>query len=162
MRSKIKIILLVVLVLLVSFLIVNISQAALIRCGDIQYDPQGKIKVDPVTGKPAGECTLPNLLTVVFRLINILLGLSWLVAFFFIFWAGFSMVIAYGNEEKLKAARTGLTQAVIGFFLILLAFALINTLIALIGGYSLDPNAPNSIFKFLPTPPPDPSPTPTP
>ncbi len=95
-------------------------------------------------------CTLPHLVELVARLINTLIGLSWLVAVFFVFWSGYNMATAYGNQEKLTTAKSSFKDAIIGFFLIMVAFLLVNFVAVVLGGYSLNYNDQNSIFKLLP------------
>lgn len=84
------------------------------------------------------------------RLINLFLGLSWILALFFIFWGAYNLAASAGNEEKIKAAKADFKNGVIGFFLIMGAFLLVNYALVAFGGYSFFPNDPNSIYKFLP------------
>lgn len=62
------------------------------------------------------------------------------------------MIDSSGNEEKITAAKTSFKNAIIGFFLILLSFLIVNVVVSLFGGYSFDPSSNNSIYKFLPFP----------
>ena len=82
------------------------------------------------------ECTLSDLLQTVVTLTNFLLSWAWLVATLVIVWAGWGMVNAGGNEEAVSAAKTTLTNGIIGFALILMSFVLLNFIVALVTGDS--------------------------
>jgi len=101
------------------------AQAALVNCG--QYDSSGKIN----------ECTIGDLILTVVNIINFLLAWSWLVALLFIFWAGWGMVNSGGNEEAIAEAKTTLSNAIIGFALVMMAFLLINAIVSILTGNDL-------------------------
>ncbi|OGE81783.1 MAG: hypothetical protein A3E98_01530 [Candidatus Doudnabacteria bacterium RIFCSPHIGHO2_12_FULL_48_11] len=94
------------------------------------------------------ECTLPHLVVLTMRVINFFVGISWIVAMFFMFWGSYGMVAAYGNQEKLTEAKGTFKDAVIGFFLIIIAFLLINFTVLAMTGKNF-----NQIMEFLPKPP---------
>lgn len=111
------------------------ASAAIVNCGH--------------TGTTS-QCTLPDLIKLIARFINTLIALSWLVAVFFVFWSGYGMATSWGNSEKLTQAKASFRDAIIGFFLILIAFILVQFVAVALGGYSLGYNDENSIFKLLP------------
>ncbi|MDP4001383.1 MAG: pilin [bacterium] len=138
MKQKRKIAVSIFLLVLVgTFFLSSVSQAALVDCGRSGTD---------------NPCELKDMILILIRVINILIGLSWLVAIWFVFWAGFNMIDSSGNEEKITAAKTSFKNAIIGFFLIMLSFLIVNVVVSMFGGYSLDPSSNNSIYKFLPFP----------
>jgi len=121
MTPKIKQILFVS-VILVFLVVGNSADAAIINCG-------GGLNhgVD-------NECTLTDLVQTVVGIINILLSWAWLVSMVFIVWGGWTMVNSGGNEETITAGKTIFSQAIIGFFLILISYLLINAVIGLLFG----------------------------
>ena len=74
-------------------------------------------------------CQFDDLVLVIVRVINLLLAISAIVAMYYILLAAWSMVSALGNPEKLTSAKNSLTNAVIGFAMILLSFAFVNLLV---------------------------------
>lgn len=83
------------------------------------------------------DCTLKQLVDVVIRVINYLLSLAGFVAMIFIVWSGWGMVNSGGNEEKITAAKASFSNAIIGFFLILAAYVLLDAIINVLTGGSL-------------------------
>jgi len=68
-----------------------------------------------------------------------------MVAMLFIIWGGWGMVTAGGNEEKITAAKSVFSHAVIGFFLIMVAFILLDAIVLILGPYSL-----KELLNFIP------------
>ncbi len=83
------------------------------------------------------DCTLTDLFLVVIRIINYLISLAGLVCMLFILWAGWNMITAGGNEEQIASAKQTLSNAVIGFFMVLVAFLLLDGILMIISGYGL-------------------------
>jgi hypothetical protein len=100
----------------------------IVTCG--RHLPSDATEAD----KQANECTIGRLFQMVFNIINLLLSWAWLVATIMIVWAGWGMVNAGGNEEAVSEAKTTLTNAIIGFFLVLASFVLLNFIVSLITG----------------------------
>jgi hypothetical protein len=103
--------------------IAHTAQAALVQCGGTANNPK--------------ECTIGDLFITVQNVINLLLSMAWLVALVFILWAGWGMVNSGGNEEAITTAKATMSSAIIGFFLVIASFLLINFIISLVGGNSL-------------------------
>lgn len=140
---------LLVLVLLGLTVFSLVSAQGIVPCGrSDQIGPDGQVI----------ECELPNLILLLVRVINFFLGVSWLVAMFFMFWGSYNMVSAWGNEEKLTVAKTTFKNAVIGFFLILVSYLLVNFVVLALSGekwtLNFNPTEPGqqSIFKLFPYP----------
>jgi ABC-type phosphate transport system permease subunit len=136
MKQKRKLIVLIFLIAVAGTLfLVNPAEAALVRCG--------------TTG--TADCQLLDLVRLVMRFINTLLGLSWLVATFFVFWNSWDIVFAWGNPEGIKKGKEGLRQALFGFFFIMVAFILVNFIVFAITGLNIRGQSDaNSIFQFFP------------
>jgi hypothetical protein len=109
--------------LLAILFFANVSQAALVTCGGHNDDG---------TVQPA--CTIPDLIKTVLNIINFLLSWAWLVAVIFIVWAGWGMIGAGGNEEEVTKAKATLSNAIIGFFIIMASFVLVNWAVSLLTG----------------------------
>lgn len=56
------------------------------------------------------------------------------VALYFIIWSGFKYITATGDPQKVTAAKNTITNAVIGFIIVLASFAIVRTIQAGIGG----------------------------
>jgi hypothetical protein len=124
---------------LISFLILglfiaNFASAAIVNCGT-------RSNPDP--------CTIGDLITTLRLIVNTLLSWAWLVSIVMIVWSGFQMVMAAGNEEALSKAKASLTNAILGFVLILISFVLVNFVIGLLTG-DFNPGALQDAFHLLP------------
>lgn len=157
MKSKIQlVIVLVVLIGLVGMVNVALAQGGLVPCG---RDLNGNGKIDPPTYDSAGnqtargeECKLTDLFPLLYAFINFFLGLAAMVAFFFIFWAAWGFMNAGGNEEQITEAKETLKHAIIGFFLVVVAFVLVQAVTSILTDYHLnfDRKDEKSIIRFLP------------
>jgi len=58
--------------------------------------------------------------------LNYIFPIAGLILFFVFIMAGFNFLTAAGNEEKIKKAQTQITNAAIGFVIILVSFWLIK------------------------------------
>lgn len=110
------------------------AKAAIVTCG----------------GPSQPECQIIDIVYTVQRIINFLLAWAWLVTIFFILWSGWDMINSGGNQEAVTKAKAGLTQAIIGFFLVMASYLLINLIVGILTG-SGDPRAGalGNILDFL-------------
>jgi hypothetical protein len=83
----------------------------------------------PATSPETAPCTFQHLVILLVRMINYLITMAAVVAMYYVLLAGFNLVTAMGNEEKIKKNKEGVAQAVVGFAIILLAFVFVNLLI---------------------------------
>jgi ABC-type phosphate transport system permease subunit len=90
---------------------------------------------------------LVDLVYTVVNIINFLLAWAWLVCIFFITYSGFQMATSHANEEQLSSAKKGLDNAITGFFLIMVAYLLIEWAVGTLAG----PKAPGAGAGFLQT-----------
>jgi uncharacterized membrane protein len=95
--------------------------------------PNSGFTLVPCGGANQQPCTFDDLLRTVVRIINYLLAVAGMVAAYYIVMAGWNMMSALGNPEKITAAKQGLTNAVIGFVLVFLAFAFVNLALGIMG-----------------------------
>jgi hypothetical protein len=119
------------MILVANFNFATAQNTGLIQCGN--------------HGEPT--CTIRDLISTIKRLINFLLSWAWLVAVVFIAWSAWEMINAGGNPQALAKAKTGLSNAIIGFFLVLASFLLLNMIIFFMTGEALDLT---SLRTFLP------------
>ena len=97
------------------------AQAALINCG------YGNLR----------DCEIKDLLQLLVSVYNMLLGLAALVAMLMIIYGGVRMFIFHYFEDapgELKNAKFTVTRAITGLVIVLAAYLIVNTLIALLGG----------------------------
>lgn len=101
------------------------------------------------------QCQLRDLFVIISRMINYLVSLAGLVAMFYIINAGFGLVFAQGNPEKIQSNKDAIYQAVVGLGLVVLSFVLINLLVNGIFGTTFSDRAwwnVDCLFKFDQTP----------
>ncbi len=87
-----------------------------VRAQTALYDPLGHA---PIT-------------TIIGRVISALLGLSGAVALLVFVWSGILMIVAAGNPERIKKAKSSLVWATIGLVVIFTAYTLVATLIGVL------------------------------
>lgn len=123
------------LVLITILLLPAPTQAfSLVNCGR-----------SPSEGRAPGEepgtepCDLQHLIGLIMRMINYLISVAGAVAIYEILSAGFDMVFALGNAEKIQHSKEKIAQAVVGFAIVILAFVFVNLIVNYILG---DPNSP--------------------
>jgi len=104
-------------------------RAALINCGYAGKEP----------------CQLRDLLQLLVAVYNFLLGLAALVTMLMIIYGGIRMFIFHYFEDapgELKNAKFTVTRGITGLIIVLAAYLIVNTLIALLGGGGI-----NTILK---------------
>ena len=135
-RPKAKIL---VVCLLLGLTFASVSYAALVNCGRASQLPanfNSLSQVEKTAALKANQCKPSDLIFLIERIINFLLAWAWLVAIFYVMWAGYNMITAGGNSEAIDSAKTTFRNAIIGFFLIMGAYLLINWLVGLLVGVS--------------------------
>jgi len=117
---KPKILLLTAILLTTVFFSVPFYSHArgLVPCGGYK-DAAGTQREDP--------CNVCDMFSIVAIVTNWLIAAAGVYAVFQIVNAGFWLVISMGNEENIKKWRGALSNAVIGFVLVMIAYILINT-----------------------------------
>lgn len=105
----------------------------------------GGEKITPPSGVPTGGLS-PTGSNLINLILNLLFIVGLVLAIVFIIFAGLQWILSGGDKQKLQAARNRLTYSIIGFLIIILSLAIVNIIIALLGG---TPRA----FLNLPLPP---------
>lgn len=119
-----KITIIIVFVLIMIFVASPVEAQGLVGCRD--------------------DCKITDLLLVVIRIMNYMFSLASLIAMLFIVWAGWNMITAGGNEEKISKAKETFSHAVIGFFLVIVSFILLDAITMALGGFTL-----NQMLEFI-------------
>ena len=141
MKQKGKIIF-IILLGLIFFNFVYAQSPVLVSCGGRNPD-----------GSSQTPCQVSDLIFLIERIINFLLSWAWIISILFILWAGWQLITAAGNDEQIAKGKEILKQAILGFFIIMIAYILINLVIALLStGDPTNANAFNNIRSFLPLP----------
>ena len=98
--------------------------------------PCGRDEDDSGAIDPEEQCDLWDLFTTISRMINYLVSVAGVVAVFYVINAGFGLVFALGNPEKIQSNKTAIANAVVGLGLVVLSFVFINLLVNGIFGKS--------------------------
>lgn len=89
----------------------------------------------------SGNCFWSDFLVLAINVAQFLLSLLFAATFFMVFQAGFGMVTAGGNAEKIEGAKSWFGAAIRGMFIVLLSWLLVGFVItALTSGKGLFPN----------------------
>lgn len=73
-------------------------------------------------------CTVEDAFVMVARVTNFLIACSGIYAVYVIINSSFGLIVySMGNEEAITKAKSGITNAVVGFVLVLFAYMLVNT-----------------------------------
>ncbi len=93
---------------------------------------------DPTKGISAPGCAgtsgLPEIISGV---MNIVFFLSFIITLFFLVWGGLKWVLAQGEKEGITKAREQVTNSLIGLVVILASYVLLNVVLRLVLGKSL-------------------------
>lgn len=83
---------------------------------------------DATGGGGTGLANESSATEIIFRIIQIMLGVAGLVAVIFLIIGGFRYITAGGNEETAEAGKKTITNAIIGIVVILLAFVIVRVI----------------------------------
>lgn len=129
MSNRLKIIVLVIVILTgVPF---TAQAVKFINCGGETRDANNQItSVD--------QCDFNDLLVTIITVINYLISVAAVVAMYYILLSGFNLITSMGNPDKIQKAKGSISNAVVGFAIVVLAFVFVNLLV---NGLLGDPNA---------------------
>ena len=110
-------------------------------------DPQGPdmFGLEPI-GQNIGLAST-DIRLIVARIIRAVLGLLGIIAIVIMMYAGFTIMTAGGNEEKIIKGKKTMINGVIGIAIILSSFAIVQFLINMLGGGSQLGAAPDFVKK---------------
>lgn len=92
------------------------TKSGLVPCGG--YNADGSLQ---------SPCTVTDIFSLVSICVNWLIDVAGIYAVFQIVNAGFWLTISMGSEESIAKWRKALTEAVVGFVLVMMAYLLVNT-----------------------------------
>ena len=75
------------------------------------------------------QCEFSDLVILIVRVINYLISVAAIVAMYQILLAGWNLMTALGNPEKIEHGKEGISHAVVGLAIIVLAFVFVNLLV---------------------------------
>lgn len=82
------------------------------------------------TTASTSACTVNDFFYLIARVTNWLISLAGLYAVIHVIVSGFKLVMSQGNDEAVKKAKEGITNAILGFVLVLGAFLIVNTVVS--------------------------------
>ncbi|MCF7845720.1 MAG: hypothetical protein K9L85_00605 [Candidatus Peribacteraceae bacterium] len=89
----------------------------------------GNCLVAPDAGAYSGIVAATSIREAIINWTNFFLGFLALIAMIILIFAGFMYITAAGNDEQAKKAKNTIMWVVVGIIVILIAYALVNTLI---------------------------------
>lgn len=104
---------------------------------NMQDDCTNAVEGDCVTKEECrdqGQCSLDQILQVFVNITIFILGISGSVILLMFIYGGFLWVTSRGDAKRIEKGKDTVTQAVIGFAIILLGYSMINFLIAALAG----------------------------
>lgn len=117
--------------ILTPFVVSAQTEFHLVPCGRSVDFPSGWESGDPLpdpTRYPDAHCTFRHLVILIIRLINYLISAAALVAMHRVLLGGWDLIGALGNPEKIEKGKQTISQAVVGFGIIIFAFIFVNLL----------------------------------
>jgi hypothetical protein len=122
-------------VFFLNFVPTSVQAAGLVPCGGINENP----------------CKVQDLFILVARCTNWLVATAGVYAFYKIVEHGFFLIVSLGREESITQHKSGITNAIVGFVMVLFAFMFVNTVINVILGpglIALNGTTPNAKCKI--------------
>ena len=95
---------------LVLALPLAVSAQGLVPCGVAPDDP----------------CQLSDLFSMIYLLVNFLIGMAALVSILFVVWGGVTMLLSAGNTSRVQEAKATIFNAIIGLVLTLLSYLIVS------------------------------------
>ena len=89
--------------------------------------------VSPIEGPAEITSRFQDLAAVVNKLLPLLFVFAGLILFIMFIWGGFSLLTSGGDPQKAEAARGKITNAVIGFVIVFVAYWLTQILTSVFG-----------------------------
>ena len=119
--------------ILITFLLISVAFAVFpLPASAIILVPCGRT---PTTGKAPGDepgtkpCQFRDLIVLLIRVVNYMISVAAIVAMYHILAGGFGFITALGESEKIQRAKDTISNAVVGFAMIILAFVFVNLVV---------------------------------
>lgn len=88
--------------------------------------PDGTEIIGPLPTLPSGGYKFTNLASVVNQAIPLMFSIAGIILLLYLVWGGFGYLISMGDVKKAETAKKKLTNAVIGFVIIFVAYWLVQ------------------------------------
>ncbi len=108
------------------------SEFHLVPCGRSFYQPPAPWQPGQPYNEqlyPDAQCQFRHLVILITRLINYLITVAAIVAMYQVLLAAWNLITSVGNAEKIEKAKKGISNAIVGFGLIVFAFVAVNLLV---------------------------------
>ncbi|MFC1599816.1 PKD domain-containing protein [Patescibacteria group bacterium] len=169
MKKLNKYILLTFIIALIATFFVSVQTASADLCGDLAKSTggffscggeeatsftqfQGGLQAPSSEGYDPTLTQQTNLRDFIVNAVNFVLGFLGLVAVIMVIYGGFMYVIAGGAEEQTTKGKKSVMYAVIGIVIILVSYALVNTVIKGVGkGTDLGPDTETTLSSSAPS-----------
>ena len=109
---------------ILSFSIISATATFLGSTGENELENPNQVQ------SPIGATDLEGAITTI---INVFLGVAFVLAVVMIVYSGYRMIFSAGNEEQVTRAKTILRWAIIGIIVIVLSYAILNGINLLFG-----------------------------
>ena len=80
-------------------------------------------------GQLERPCNIEDIFVIVARVTNFLIAMAGVVAVYYIVGAGFWLIVSTGTEEDITKRKSQISNAVVGFVLVLMAYMFVNTVV---------------------------------
>lgn len=107
-------------------LLVSIADAA-----NIPIIPQPEFMPGPTQGTGGGDVQNYLLNTGIPKALNITIGILGIATFLGILISAIQMLTAYGKEDQINRAKTGLRYSLLGFLIVILAYAIVSIVVSI-------------------------------
>ncbi len=84
------------------------------------------------------ECGKEDFYQLVYNVINFGLKIAALLAVVYVMYGGILMLTAGGSEDKISKGKSAATSAITGLFLVLISWLIVNTIITLLMGCTVN------------------------
>jgi len=74
-------------------------------------------------------CDVEDIFVLIARVTNFLIAMAGVVAVYYIIGGGFWLIVSTGNEEAITQRKNQISNAVIGFVLVMMAYMFVNTVV---------------------------------
>lgn len=97
-------------------------------------------------GTPDAQCQFRHIIILIVRVINYLITVAAFVAMYHVLLGGWDLMTSVGNSEKIEKAKKGISNAVVGFGIVVIGFVFVNLLLN--GIFNLGPGKTREWWKL--------------
>lgn len=89
-----------------------------------------KVSGQEICDKTVG---INNISDIVNKIMPVIMTAAGIILFFVLVWGGYNYMMSQGNPEKIKGAQAKITTGIIGFILLIAAYAIVKLLSTVFG-----------------------------